>query len=78
MKPQDVAMDILIPVERGGDLPGDLSLSKVNGRIELSRQGLHAELEGVFEDQTSPARVVLRTEGTTFDCALTCDISAEG
>ncbi|MBX3407814.1 MAG: hypothetical protein KF869_13730 [Phycisphaeraceae bacterium] len=78
MKPQDVAMDILIPAERGGDLPGDLSLSKVNGRIELSRQGLHADLEGVFEDQTFPARVVLHTEGTSFDCALTCDISAEG
>jgi hypothetical protein len=78
LKPENVAMDILVPAERGGDLPGDLSLSKVNGRIELSRAGLHADLEGVFEDQTSPARVVLHTEGTSFDCALTCEISAEG
>lgn len=76
--PEDVSMDILIPAERGGDIPGDLSLAHVNGMIELSRAGLHAELEGLFEDQTSPARVVLRTEGTRLDSALTCEIAADG
>lgn len=76
--PEDVSMDILIPAERGGDIPGDLSLAHVNGMIELSRAGLHADLQGVFEDQTSPARVVLKTEGTSLNSALTCEISADG
>lgn len=75
--PERVSMDIPVPEEEAGSAD-DLSLSGVQGVVTFSNAGLTAELEGVFEDQTKPLHVKLRTEGTGAGAPLMCEIWGEG
>lgn len=75
--PERVSMDIPVPEEEAGSAD-DLSLSGVNGVVTFSAAGLSAELEGVFEDQTKPLHVKLRTEGAGTGAPLVCEIWGEG
>ncbi len=72
---ENVSMDALVPnasVSAHGD--DMLSLSRVNGGIRVSSQGLHADLNAIVEDQTTPSQVILTTQGTRLDSALKCQV----
>jgi hypothetical protein len=75
--PEAVAMDIPVPAE--SDVAADnLSLGSVNGVLTLSRDGLAAELQGVFEEQTKPVHVKFRTDGADMNAPLVCEIWGDG
>ncbi|MFN7021335.1 MAG: hypothetical protein ACK4WH_08430 [Phycisphaerales bacterium] len=73
----DISMVALIPARRPEEPEAFLTLRRVNGRISVSASGLHADLNGLIEDQTVPSRVVLETYGTDLNCPLRCEISGD-
>jgi hypothetical protein len=71
---ESVHMDALVPADRpgtGADRP--LPLSDVNGRIRLSRAGLHALVTGTIDDL--PCQVAIDTAGLDLNSALRCEIT---
>ncbi|MCC6320694.1 MAG: hypothetical protein IT438_04565 [Phycisphaerales bacterium] len=74
---EDISMIALIPAKKPEAPDAFLTLRRVNGQIALSASGLHADLNGLVEDQSVPSRVVLDTYGTDLNCSLRCEISGE-
>lgn len=73
----DVSMFALVPAKGPNDPDATLSLRGVHGQIVISASGIHADLEGLLEDQAGPSRVQLDTYGLDLECALRCEIESK-
>lgn len=70
----DVRMGALVPAEGTKSSSPDLALRGVNGVVQISRDGLQAQLEGQIEGQQGRSRVKIKTDGIDLNAPLTCEI----